>query len=330
MEANLKRYDCVRTLLFVAVALFGTNIAAQNYPEKTVRVIVAFPPGGSNDIVARIVFQKLTAALGQQFIIDNRGGAAGVIGASAVAKSAPDGYTLMVHSSTLIMNALLKKPPYDTLNDFIGVMPLAEQGFMLVVHPSMPVHSMKEFVALARRRPGQIFYGTGGSGTPLHLAMALLESMTQIRLAQVQYSGGAPAVTSTMAGETQAVVGNIGVVSPHVKVGRLRALGVTSSRPAAQLPDIPPIGATVPGYEFTTWTGLLVPLGTPPHIVEKLNAEIKKILGEPAVASSLAVQDMSPLYRTSDQFSQLLKSDYNKYGRLMKEISAKGGEAIVQ
>lgn len=326
----MKPCQYVRLFLLLCAALLSTNIAAQNYPEKTVRVIVAFPPSGSNDIVARIVFQKLTAALGQQFIIDNRGGAAGVIGATAVARSAPDGYTLMIHSSTLIVNALLKKPPYDTLNDFIGVMPLAEQGFMLVAHPSMPVHSMKEFISLARQRPGQIFYGTGGNGTPLHLAMALLESMTQIKLVQVQYSGGAPAVTAAMAGETQAVAGNIGVVAPHIKSGRLRALGVTSSRSTAQFPDIPPIGATVPGYEFTTWTGLLVPRGTPPDIIEKLNAEIKKILADPAVLRSLAAQDMSPLYKTSEQFTQFLKSDYSLYGKLAKEIAAKGGEAIVQ
>lgn len=315
---------CIGFLFFTSLSLLTANVTAQTYPDKPVRVIVAFPPGGSNDVVSRIVFQKIAAGLGQQFVIDNRGGAAGVIGAAAVAKSPPDGYTVLIHSTTLIFNAHLKKPPYDTLNDFVGITPLAEQVFMLVVHPSLPVYSTKEFIALAKKRPGDILYSSGGNGTPLHLAMAMLESMTQTRLVHVQYSGGAPAVTSVVAGETQAIAANVGVVAPHIKAKRLRALGVTSSRRVAQFPEIPPLGDVVRGYDFTAWIGLFAPAGTPPAIVEKLNAEIRNALDDPGVSSKLSGQTMDPMYMTAEKFSQRLKSDFDKYGKLIRDGGIKG------
>ena len=313
-------YRAAHAALAVALACPAAALA-QAYPDKPVRVIVAFPPGGSNDVVARIVFQKVSESLAQPFVIDNRGGAAGIIGASAVAKSAANGYTLMVHSATHIANPHLNKLDYDTLNDFIGVTPLAKQVFMLVVHRSMPVSSVKEFVALAKKRPGQILYGTGGNGTPLHLAMALLNSMTGTKMVHVQYKGGGPAVTSVVAGETQAITANVGVLLPHIKAQRVRPLGVTSAQRVRQFPDVPAIAETISGYDFAAWVGCFVPAGTPQAIVDRLNVELKKAISDPAIATKLIDQTFEPMHMAPAEFARLLKADFDRYGKLIRETA---------
>jgi len=310
-------------LVLIAELIFPLGALAQIYPDKPVRVIVAFPPGGSNDIVSRIVFQKMTEFTGQQFVIDNRGGASGIIGAAAVAKSAPDGYTVMIHSATHISNAYLRKLPYDTLTDFVGVTPLARQVFMLVVHSSMPVKTTMDFIAFAEKKPNQIFYPSGGNGTPLHLAMALFTSMTGTKLVHVQFKGGAPAVISIVSGETQVMAANIGVISPYIKTDRVRPLGVTSANRIAQFPAVPTIGEAVPGYEFTAWVGLFVPAGTPASIVDKLNAELKKTLADPDVSAKLTNQTFDPFYMTPEKFSRFLRSEYEKYGMLIRTARVK-------
>ena len=297
---------------------------AQAYPSKPVRVIIVFPPGGSNDVVGRIVFQKMSEQLGQQFVIENRGGAAGTIGSEVVANSPPDGYTLMVQSTTHVANAhLYKKLPYDVLNDFIGITPLAVQVGMLVVHPSLPVKNGKEFVALAKRRPGELTYASAGNGSYVHLSMALLASMMNLNMVHVPYKGGGPAGTALVAGETQAMLATIGSLFGHIQNKRVKPLGVSSEKRAAQFPDVPAIGEFVPGYEFTAWVGSFAPKGVPRPIIDKLNAELKRALSDSGVASKLSTQTLDPFHLTPEQFAKRMKSDYDKYEKVVKISGAK-------
>jgi tripartite-type tricarboxylate transporter receptor subunit TctC len=313
--------------IFVAALLGAGPVAAQNYPAKTVRVLIPWPPGGSNDIVGRIVFQKVSEQTGQQFVIDNRGGAAGTIGADIVAKSPPDGYTIMVHSATHVANAhLYKNLPYNTLKDFIGITPLAVQVGMLAVHPSLPVKSVKEFIALAKARPGEIIYGSSGNGSFVHLAMALLNSMTGTKMVHVPYKGGGPAAIALASGETQAMIATIGAILPQLHAHQVRPLAVTSAQRAKLFPDVPTLAeAGVPGYEFTAWIGVFAPAGTPQPVVDRLGAEIKKALDNPDVARILSSQTLDPWFMTPAEFAARLKSDDEKYERLMKLTGAKIG-----
>jgi len=283
-----------------------------------------FPPGGSNDVTARIVFQRLTEQIGQQFVIDNRGGAAGTIGAAVVATSPPDGYTIMVQSTTHIANAhLYKSLPYDTLGDFIGVTTLARQVGMLVVHPSLPVKTTREFIALAKKRPDEVVYGSAGNGSYVHLTMALLASMTGTKMVHVPYKGGGPVNIAIASGEVQAVIGTIASLVPNLNARRLRPLGVTSDKRTTQFPDVPAIAEAVPGYEFTAWIGAFVPARTPKPIVDRLNAELRKALVDPGVASKLSAQTLDPLPMTPEEFAQRLKSDYDKYEKVVRISGAR-------
>lgn len=312
---------CLRIALpVVAAALFLPAVAlAQAYPTKPVRVVIVFPPGGSNDVVGRIVFQKVSEMAGQQFVIDNRGGAAGTIGSDIVAKSPADGYTIMVQSTTHVANAhLYKKLPYDVLKDFIGITPMAVQVGMLVVHPSLPVKSGKEFIALAKKRPGQIVYGSAGNGSYVHLSMALMASMAGLDMIHVPYKGGGPAATALVAGETQAQLATIGSLYPHIKSKRVRPLGVSSEKRTKQFPDVPAIGEFVPGYEFTAWVGSFAPAGTPKQVIDTLNGLIGKALADPGVASKLSAQTLDPMHMTPEQFAARIKSDYDKYAKVVK------------
>jgi len=315
-------------LAFAALGILAAPAAviAQVYPAKTVRVVIPWPAGGSNDVVGRIVMQKLSESLGQQFVVDNRGGAAGSIGADVVAKAPPDGYTIMVHSTTHVGNAHLygKKLTYDTLRDFTGVGMLSAQPGVLTVHPSLPVKTPKEFIALAKSRPGQINYSSSGNGSAPHLQMALLISMTGINITHVPYKGGAPQVTALLAGETQASFATVGTVINHIRSGKLRPLGLGSTKPSKALPNVPTLtDAGVPGYDMSPWIGVFVPAGTPKPIIDKLNAEINKALVLPDVVKSLENQALDAAPSTVDQFNTALKVDYEKYGKLIKLTGAK-------
>jgi len=271
------------------------------------------------------VFQKMSEQLGQQFVIENRGGASGVIGSELVAKSPPDGYTVMVQSATHVANPhLFKKVPYDTLKDFTGITPLARQVGMIVVHPSLPASSIRDFIALARARPDQIVYASSGSGSFVHLAMALLNSMTGTRMIHVPYKGGAPAAVAIVSGEVQAMAATIGSVIPHLEAKRLRALAVTSEQRVSQYPNVPTVAeGGVKGYEFTAWIGAFGPGGLPRPILDRLNGELKKALAAPDVAKTLSSQTLDPLPMTPEQFEQRLKSDYAKYEKLIRMTGAK-------
>ncbi|MBX9905139.1 MAG: tripartite tricarboxylate transporter substrate binding protein [Burkholderiales bacterium] len=311
----------------LAVMSFAPLAAtAQVYPAKPVRVIIAWPPGGANDIAGRIVAQKLTENTGQQFVVDNRGGASGIVGSDVVAKSPADGYTILVHSATHISNPhLYSKVPYDTLKDFTGISPLGRQVGMLVVHPSLPVKTIKEFVELGRKRPNDITYASSGNGSFVHLAMALINSMTGTRMVHVPYKGGGPAAVAISSGEVQAMTATVGSVIPHVNSKRLRPIAVTSDARISQYPDVPAIAETVKGYEFTAWVGTFAPANTPKPIVDRLNAEIQKAMKDKGVAEKLGAQTLDPMFMTPEQFAERLKSDYEKYGRLIKETGAKAG-----
>jgi tripartite-type tricarboxylate transporter receptor subunit TctC len=303
----------------LAALLFPLLAFGQAYPAKPVRVLIVFPPGGSNDVTARIVFAKMNEITGQNFILENRGGAAGTLGAAVVAASPADGYTLMVQSATHVANAhLYKKLPYDTLGDFIGVTTLARQVGMLVVHPALPVKSTREFVALAKKRPGDIVYGSAGNGSYVHLTMALLESMTGTKMTHVPYKGGGPVNIAIASGEVQAVIGTIASLVPNLNAKRVRALGVTSDKRTTQFPDVPAIAEAVPGYEFTAWIACFAPKGTPRAVIDKLNADLARTLADPDVASKLSAQTLDPMPMTPQQFAARLKSDYDKYEKVVR------------
>jgi tripartite-type tricarboxylate transporter receptor subunit TctC len=297
---------------------------AQQYPVKPVRVVIVFPPGGATDIVGRIAFQKVGEQLNQQFVIDNRAGAGGTIGAALVAKSLPDGYTLMVYSTTIVANAhLYTKLPYDALKDFVGITPIARLVSVLVVHPSMPVHTTKDFIALAKARPGEISYGSAGVGALQHLSMSLLATMANVKMVHVPYKGGSPAAVATASGEIQALLTPISEVLPHINSRRVRAIAVSSAARVTQMPDLPTIGETVQGYELTSWMGSFAPAGTPAAIVEKLNAELKKAVADPGVASNLSAQTLDPMHMTPEEFAKQLKADYEKFRQVVKASGAR-------
>ncbi len=306
------------------VAMMTGVAAAQTYPVKPVRVVIPWPPGGGNDISGRIMMQKLSESLGQQFSVDNRGGAGGTIGADIVAKAPPDGYTIMVHSVTHVANAhMYKKLPYDALRDFIGVGLIAAQPGALTVHPSLPARSVKQFIALAGARPNEVLYSSAGNGSGPHLQMVLLATMTGTKLVHLPYKGGGPAVIALVAGEAQASLATIASVIAHVKSGRLRALGVTSAQRSGALPEVPTIAeAGVPGYEMNPWIAVFAPAGTPRPIVDKLNAEINRALKLPDVAHSLSGQGLDPWSSTPEEMGVRLRSDYDKYAQLIRITGA--------
>jgi tripartite-type tricarboxylate transporter receptor subunit TctC len=307
---------------FLAATFMAPALVQAAYPEKAVRVIVVFPPGGSNDVTARIVFNKLDDMTQNTWIVDNRGGAAGTIGATMVAQSPADGYTVMIQSTTHIANAFMYKGKlqYDTMKDFIGITPLAKQIGILVVHPSMPVKTVKDLIDLAKARPGEINYGTAGLGSFVHLNCAMFVSMSGTNIVHVPYRGGGPSSIALMAGETQMTIATIGSTFRHIQAGRIKALGVTSATRVPQFPEVPPIGDTVPGFEFTAWVGSFVPAGTPRPVVNALNAWLKKALADKEVSTKLVNATLEPMYMTPDEFAQRLQADYVKYGKLMKEI----------
>jgi tripartite-type tricarboxylate transporter receptor subunit TctC len=297
---------------------------SQTYPVKPVRVVIVFAPGGGTDIVGRIVMQKVGEQLGQQFIVENRVGAAGMIGAEFVSKSPPDGYTLMVYTQTMLVNAhIYSKQPYDALKAFTGITPLTRLVSMLVVHPSMPVRTTKDFVALAKARSGEIAYGSSGVGGVQHLATSMLASMAGLKLHHVPFKGGAPAVIALMGGEIQAIITPIPEIVSHLKSDRIRAIAVSSATRTTQFPNIPSIGETVKGYDYSSWFGAFAPAGTPRPIVDRLNAEIRKAMADPAVAQNLASQTLDPMPMSPEEFAKLMKSDYDLLARVVREAGAR-------
>ncbi len=314
----------VVALLAVAGLVESSVVVAQAYPVKPVRIIVTWPPGGSNDVVARVMAQRLTEQVGQPFVVENRAGATGTIGSDIAAKSPPDGYTIMVNSATHVANPhVYKKLPYDTMRDFTGIMPLCVQIGMLVVHPSLPAKSVKELLALAKSRPNQITWASTGTGAYTWLTMELLLQMTKSKMLEVPYKGGGPAVIALTSGEIQAFFVGIGSLTAALPAKRVRALAVASEKRLKQYPDIPTVAETVPGYEMTAWVGSFVPSATPRPIVERLNTEFRKALDHPDVSRILGAQTLDPMPMTVDEFAQRLKTDYDKYEKIIKATGAR-------
>ena len=311
---------------FIAGMLCAAGVAwSQAYPAKPVRVIVPFPPGGANDIAARILLPKLSEQMGQSFIIENRSGAGGTTGSAVVSQSKPDGYTLLIQTvASHVSNAhLYKKLPYDALRDFTGITPLSNLVTVLTVHPSMPTRSVKEFVALAQKRPKEVLFGHAGYGSFIHLNTVLMESATGIKITQVPFKGGGPAVIGLVSGETQAMFAGIGDIIEHIKANRARPLGVASTERVSQLPDVPPMADTFPGYECTTWVSIFAPAGTPRAIIDQLNAELGKAMRDPAIASKLSGLTYDGVHKTPEELAQRMKADYEKIGKLFREFGVR-------
>ena len=303
------------------VALF-----AQTYPAKPVRFIVPFAAGGGSDLVARTVAQKLTEVLGQPVVIDNRAGAAGTIGADLAARSPPDGHTLFLGSNgPLAINpSLYVKLPYDAARDFAPVSLVTIMPFLLVVHPSLPVKSVKELIALARAKPGQLNYGSPGNGSTTHLANELLKSMTGMQITHVPYKGVAPAATDLISGNIQMLSGDLSTLIPHVRSGRMRPLAVTSARRSALLPDMPTIAeAGVRGYEAVGWFGVLVPSGTPQGVIERLNAAMLKGLGTADARERLSAFGGEVAVGSPEQFAAHIRREAAKWSKVIRAVGLK-------
>ena len=318
VESRKSKVLCRAAVL--AVALACATASAQPYPVKPVRIVIGFPPGGFVDLTARVVSGPLGTGLGQQVIVENRGGAGGIVGTELVARAAPDGYTLTVGSAGThaVNQSLYRKLPYSVLRDFQPIARLADAPSILAVHPSLPARSVKELVALARARPGQILYASAGSGTSTHLAAALFEHLAQIKLVHVPYKGGGPAIVDVIAGQVPVTFGTAASVSPHTRSGRLRGLAVTGGRRSAVLPDLPTIAESgVPGYEMLNWLGLFAPAGTPRALVEKLEAEALRVVRSPEVRDRLNGAGAEPSPLATEAFTAFVKSEIAKWSKVV-------------
>ena len=291
---------------------------AQTFPAKPVRIVVPLPAGGTADILARMMAQQMNAAWGQPVVIDNRGGANGNIGTEAAVKSPADGYTLLVGSmSTHTMNQYLySKLAYDPVNDIAPISLLANVASVLVAHPSLPVKKVKELIALAKARPGQLTFASGSSF--YQLCGELFRITAKIDLTHVPYKGGSQAITDILGGQIDLMFTGTPVTLPHIKSGKLKVLAVTNSKRAAVLAEVPTIGETLPGYEFNNWFGLMAPAGTPRPVVDRINAEIVRILALPEIREKLTVLGLEPTPSTPEQFAAVIRTDAEKSGRIIK------------
>jgi tripartite-type tricarboxylate transporter receptor subunit TctC len=311
----------------VAACLIGASpVAAQNYPDRPIRVIVGVPAGGTPDVMARMITTGMSRVLGQPLVVDNRGGAGGLIGSETAAKAAPDGYTLFVSSPgpLTILPHMHKQLGYDPQRSFTPIGLIASNPFLLITHPSVPAKSIKELVALAKAQPGKLNYASAGSGAANHLAMELFRSMAGVNITHVPYKGAPQAVSDVLAGHMNMMFNSIPPVLAHIKAERIRALGVGSSRRAAQLPDVPTIHeAGVPGYEAITWFGLLVPANTPKPIMAKVSDAFGKVINAPETRALLETQGAEPGSANAAEFGALIGRDYEKYAKVVKISGAK-------
>jgi tripartite-type tricarboxylate transporter receptor subunit TctC len=315
-----------RAAAFMVLALAGTSAFAADYPVKAIRIIAPFPPGGSVDLVARLVGMDLSKALGQQIVIDNRSGASGMIGTEVAKNAAPDGYTLLVNTLPFVTNQFAySKVPYDPVTDFASVSLLASVASVLVSHPALPVNSMKELIALARSKPNAITYGTAGAGTNPHIAGELLNNLAKIRILAVHYKGGGPATVATLSGETQLYFVNaIPEALPHIQAKKLKALGITDTKRNPGAPQIPTMAeAGVPGYEFITWQILAAPRATPGPVIATLNEKVRAVLKTPDTVKRWQDRGFDVIASTPEEMSAHLSSEIRKWRAVFKEQGIK-------
>ncbi|MGZ5151798.1 MAG: tripartite tricarboxylate transporter substrate binding protein [Burkholderiales bacterium] len=315
-----------RARIFIVAMLFAWGFAAaQSYPAKPVRMLVPFPPGGGTDYTARLISQKLTEIWGQQVIVDNRPGASTTIASEIVAKAPADGYTLIMGSTNHTINpSLYPRIPYDTIKDFAPVTVAVTASYVLVVHPSLPAKTVKELIALARARPGEINYASSGSSGPQHIAGELFKLMAKVDMTHVPYKGGGPAVVALLGGHVQAQFSTPVSALPHVRTGKLRALGVTSLKRSNAIPQVPTISeAALPGYEAVTWWGILAPARTPREIVNKIHADTVKALQMPDTLEKLAREGVNPAGTTPEQFATMIQDEMMKMAKIVKAANMK-------
>ena len=306
------------TVLVVAASL----AFAQDYPTRAVRLVVASTPGGGTDISARLIAPKLSEILGRQVVVENRPGATTMIGAEFVARSAPDGHTLLMGVSSLTINPYIQaKVPYDAVKDFAPISQVVVAPNLMVAHPSLPARSVKDLIAFAKVRPGQLNFASGGAGSNQHLAIELFLSMTGLKIVHVPYKGQGPALLDAVAGHVHLMMSNILSALPHVKSGRVRALGVTSSRHAAVVPGVPTIAESgVPGYEVVQWYGILAPAATPRDIIARLHAATVRVLQDPTIQSHFIGDGGEVVGGTPEEFAAVIRADLAKWGKVVKDM----------
>ena len=319
----------IRLLRALPIALVAfltwAGAGAEDYPNRPVKIIVPFGAGGPADLYARVLAQHLSAALKQSFIVEDRPGAGSVIGTDAVAKSAPDGYTLLAMSNTHTTNkSLLPNKPFQLMRDFVAVTPINSSDLVMVVHPSVPAKNLQEFIALAKGKPGELNYASSGPGTPYHMAGELFKAMSGTDIVHVPHKGSGEARNSVLGGHVQMMFDAVPTMAENIKSGQVRALGVSGTKRSPVLPDVPTIAeAGVPGYKSTIWLGLMAPIGTPRPMVDKLNTEIAAIMRRPDVVQSWAAQGAEPTFMTPEEFQAFLRKDIEKWAKVVKISGAK-------
>ena len=320
----MKLLRCLVSTLLVCLPL-AAAAQASDFPSKAIRIVVPFPPGGATDAAARLVAVKMSEHWGQPVLVDNRAGAGGNVGSDLVAKSPADGYTLVmgVTGSHAINASLYSKMPYDPVTDFVAISQVAVVPNVLVVHPSVPVKNLAELVALAKKEPGKLNYASLGNGTAAHLGMEMLKSDAGVDITHVPYKGSAPAVSDLLAGQVQMMVDGLPSALPHIKAGKLRAIALTSLRRAPSLPDLPTISETYPGFYADAWSGLFAPRGTPQPVVDKLSAEVQRILKLPDVRDKRVALGAEPVGSTQAEFAAHVKREIEKWAKVVKTSGAK-------
>jgi len=314
----------VRTALLLVCSLLAGSVLAQ-YPSKPIRLISPFPPGGSVDVVGRLLAAKLSESLGQQMVVDNRSGASGVIGTEVVMNSPPDGYTLLINTIPFVSNQfLMPRAPYDPLRDFVSISLVASSPSFVTVHPSLPARSIQELIALAKAKPGQLHYSAAGVGTNPHIAGELFNLLAGVDIVAVQYKGGGPADMAVIAGEVGVTFGNVSQQIGYVKGGRLRALAVTSAKRNSAMPELPTVAeAGVPAYEFDTWFVVVAPKGTPRSVVDTLNSHIRRALAAPDQVKFYEERGLTVIASTPEEAAAHLENEQQKWGRVIKERGIK-------
>ena len=313
-------------LLAAACAAFAAPAAlAQKFPDKPIRFIVPFPPGGGNDILARAIAPKMGEILGQPVVIDNRAGAGGNIGTDLAAKSAPDGYTIVIASNQVTINPwLYAKLPFDIEKDFVAVAQAATVPMVLAVHPSVPANTLKEYIALAKASPGKFNHSTPGNGTPQHIAFEVFNHAAGVQVTHIAYKGTGPAIADLIGGQVQSAIGTMASLEQHVKAGKLRALGVTTPKRSPAMPNVPTIAeAGLPGFEVPLWYSILAPAGTPKEIVARLSGDISKALAVPETRERLTAQGFDVNYLNPEQMSDLIRNDIARWQKSIKDIGLK-------
>ena len=322
INSIFKRKNRYRTIVLAGVIAAGlaAQVLAQPYPSRPVRIISPFAPGGGNDALCRILSQRLGENLKQQVIVENRAGANGIVGTEVAARSAPDGYTIVLIPSGHAVNvSLYRKLPFDALRDFSPITLVGSSPLVLAVHPSLPVKNVKDLIALAKARPGQLTYVSAGIGASGHLGGALFETLTNTRMLHIPYKGMSLAITDLMSGQVTMTFGTSLSVVPHARSGRLRALATTGTQRSSALPDLPTVAeAGVPGYEASLWYGFVGPARLPPEIVQRLNSAIVAVLQMPEIRERLSSQGVDPQHNTPDEFAKLLVSDVDRWAKVIQ------------